>query len=191
MATHPTQRPRCPWCGEDPLYIAYHDKEWGVPLHDEHRLFEMLILEGAQAGLSWLTILKKREGYREAFSGFDPEKVARYDADVIEELVHDASIVRNRQKITAAVQNARAVLDLQKSVGSLEAYLWRWVDGQPIVNNFHSLDEVPAETPLSKQISKDLKKRGFSFVGPTIVYAFMQAVGIVDDHLVSCWKRAD
>ncbi|MGF1448437.1 MAG: DNA-3-methyladenine glycosylase I [Opitutales bacterium] len=182
-------RVRCPWCGDDPLYVAYHDEEWGVPVHDDHRLFEMLTLEGAQAGLSWLTILRKRDGYREAFSGFDPAKVAHYDDDVIEELVHDASIVRNRLKIAGTVQNARAFLKLQDREGSFDRYLWAFVDGQPIVNTWTSLDEVPAETPLSRRISIDLKRRGFTFVGPTILYAFMQAVGVVDDHLQSCWRR--
>jgi DNA-3-methyladenine glycosylase I len=175
---------RCAWVPEnDPLYVAYHDEEWGVPEHDERRLFELLTLEGAQAGLSWATILHKRAGYREVFCGFDAERVAHLDP---ERVVQDARIVRNRLKVESAIANARAVLEL----GSLDAYLWEFVGGTPIVNRPRTLAEVPAETPLSRALSKDLKKRGFRFVGPTICYAFMQATGLVDDHTVDCFRAA-
>jgi DNA-3-methyladenine glycosylase I len=173
---------RCAWVPEnDPLYVAYHDDEWGVPEHDERRLFELLTLEGAQAGLSWSTILHKREGYREVFRGFDPKRVARLDA---ERVLQDARIVRNRLKVESTIANARAVLEL----GSLDAYLWEFVGGEPIVNRPRTLAEVPAETPLSRALSNDLKKRGFRFVGPTVCYAFMQATGLVDDHTVDCFR---
>jgi DNA-3-methyladenine glycosylase I len=176
---------RCDWVPEgDPLYVAYHDEEWGVPSHDERHLFEMLILEGAQAGLSWSTILKKREGYRQAFAEFDPEQVARFDGKTLERLMADASIVRNRAKIEAAIANARATLE----VGSLEALLWSFVDGRPAQNSWKTLGEIPAETPESKAMSKELKRRGFRFVGPTICYAFMQACGLVNDHTVDCFR---
>jgi DNA-3-methyladenine glycosylase I len=176
---------RCDWVPEaDPLYVAYHDEEWGVPSHDERHLFEMLILEGAQAGLSWSTILKKREGYRRAFAGFDTEQVARFDDKAVERLMADAAIVRNRAKIEAAIGNARAALE----VGSLDELLWRFVDGRPLQNAWKSLSEIPAETAESKAMSKDLKRRGFRFVGPTICYAFMQAVGLVNDHTVNCFR---
>jgi DNA-3-methyladenine glycosylase I len=176
---------RCDWVPEaDPLYVAYHDEEWGVPSHDERHLFEMLILEGAQAGLSWSTILKKREGYRRAFAGFDPEQVARFDHKAVERLMADAAIVRNRAKIEAAIGNARAALE----VGSLDELLWSFVDGRPLQNAWKSLSEIPAETAESKAMSKDLKRRGFRFVGPTICYAFMQAVGLVNDHTVNCFR---
>jgi DNA-3-methyladenine glycosylase I len=180
---------RCGWAGSDPLYVKYHDEEWGVPVHDDRRLFEMLILEGAQAGLSWITILRKRPAYRRAFDRFDPKKVARYDARRRRALMDDAGIVRNRLKIEAAVTNARAFLDVQREFGSFDAYIWRFVGGRPIVNRPATLKEIPATTPESDAMSRDLKRRGFRFVGSTICYAFMQAVGMVDDHLVSCaWK---
>jgi DNA-3-methyladenine glycosylase I len=179
---------RCPWCGEEPLYVAYHDEEWGVPVHDDRHLFEMLILEGAQAGLSWSTILKKRESYREAFAGFDPEKVARFDAKRREKLMTNAGIVRNRAKIESAVANAKAFLALREEHGSFDAYLWRFVGGRPIQNRFESMKEIPPKTEISDALSKDLKKRGFGFVGSTICYAFMQAVGVVNDHLVACHR---
>ncbi len=181
---------RCPWCGDDPLYVAYHDEEWGVPCHDDRKLFEFLILEGAQAGLAWITILRKRENYRRAFANFDAETVARYgDADVAR-LLGDAGIVRNRLKIGAAIDNARAFLKVREEFGSFDAYLWRFVDGKPIVNEWQSLAEIPAETDISRAMSRDLRKRGFRFVGPTICYAHMQAVGMVDDHLMSCCARS-
>lgn len=182
---------RCPWCGDDPLYQAYHDTEWGVPVHDERTLFEFLMLEGAQAGLSWITILRKRENYRRAFHGFDPERVARYNRRSVERLMADAGIVRNRLKIEAAIGNARAFLEIQESQGSFDRYIWNFVDGRPIVNRFKGLSEVPATTPLAEQISKDLKQRGFRFVGPTIVYAHMQATGMVNDHLVTCPRHRE
>jgi DNA-3-methyladenine glycosylase I len=179
---------RCDWTTDDPLYIAYHDEEWGVPVHDDKKLFEFLILEGAQAGLSWLTLLKRREGYRKAFSNFDPEKVARFGEKKIEKLLQDKRIIRNRLKVTAAVKNARAFLKIQEKFGSFDAYSWRFVDGRQKVNAFRTPAEIPASTPSSKAFSKDLKQRGFSFVGPTIIYAHMQAVGMVNDHLVSCFR---
>jgi DNA-3-methyladenine glycosylase I len=182
---------RCPWCGDDPLYQHYHDTEWGVPVHDDGKLFEFLILEGAQAGLSWITVLKKRAAYREAFADFNPEIVARYGKKDIERLLANPGIVRNRLKIESSVGNARAFLDVQEQYGSFDHYIWNFVDGQPIVNRFRSLSEVTASTPLSETISKDLKKRGFKFVGPTIVYAHMQATGMVNDHLVDCFRWAE
>ncbi len=179
---------RCEWCGTDPLYVSYHDDEWGVPVHDDRRLFEFLILEGAQAGLSWLTILKKRSNYRKAFHDFDFERVAGYtDADVVR-LLADPGIVRNRLKIESAIRNARAVLEIRAEYGSLDAYLWRYVDGVPRRNAWRIVEEVPAKTELSDMISRDLKKRGFSFVGSTICYAFMQAVGMVNDHTTDCFR---
>jgi DNA-3-methyladenine glycosylase I len=182
---------RCAWCGTDPLYVAYHDREWGVPVHDDARLFEMLVLEGAQAGLSWLTILRKREGYRRAFMGFDIEAVARFgDADV-ERLMGDAAIVRNRLKITSVVRNARAALEIRERHGSLTTFLWRHVGGAPRQNAWPSLAEVPARTPESDAMARDLKRSGCSFVGSTICYAFMQAVGMVNDHTVDCFRHAE
>jgi DNA-3-methyladenine glycosylase I len=179
---------RCPWCGSDPLYMAYHDQEWGLPLHDEQRLFEMLTLEGAQAGLSWLTILRKREGYRRAFAGFDPQLVAGFgDADVAR-LLADSGIVRNRLKIASAVSNARAVLEVQACYGSLDAFLWGFVDGTPIRNSWRSMAEIPASTPLSDAMSRELKRHGFRFIGSTICYAHMQATGMVNDHLTGCFR---
>jgi DNA-3-methyladenine glycosylase I len=168
--------------------LAYHDEEWGVPSHDDRHLFEMLTLEGAQAGLSWSTILRKREGYRSAFAGFDPKVVAGFTATDVERLLADPGIVRNRLKVESTVNNAARVLEVQEDQGSLDAYLWAFVDGRPIVNRFRTLSELPAETGLSKAISKDLKRRGFRFVGPTVIYAFMQAVGMVDDHTVDCFR---
>lgn len=179
---------RCIWCGDDPLYRQYHDEEWGVPVHDDRRLFEFLVLEGAQAGLSWLTILRKREGYRNAFAGFDPERVARFGMQDIERLLKDASIVRNRLKIESAVANARAFLEVQGEFGSFDDYIWGFVDGEPIINRFRRDADIPASTPLSETISKDLKQRGFRFVGPTIVYAHMQATGMVNDHVIDCFR---
>ena len=177
---------RCPWCGTDPLYVAYHDTEWGVPMRDDARLFEMLLLEGAQAGLSWITILRKRENYRRAFAQFDAEKIARFDAKKRARLMLDEGIVRNRLKIESATSNARAFLRMQEQ-GSFSDWLWAFVDGEPIVNRPRTMAQVPARTELSDAISKELKKRGFRFVGSTIVYAFLQAVGVVDDHLAGCF----
>ena len=182
---------RCPWCGTDPLYVAYHDQEWGVPVHDDRKLFEMLILEGAQAGLSWITILKKREGYRAAFHGFDPMRVATMDDTDVDRLLQDPAIVRNRLKILSAIRNARVFLELQHRHGSFAAWLWAQVDGRPVVNRWTSLAECPASTPLSDAISKELKKAGMNFVGSTVIYAFLQAVGVVNDHLVGCYRHPD
>ncbi|MEX1264132.1 MAG: DNA-3-methyladenine glycosylase I [Actinomycetota bacterium] len=181
---------RCDWAPLDqPRYLAYHDEEWGVPVHDDIRLFEMLTLEGAQAGLSWATILNKREGYRRAFSGFDPAKMARFSPAKIERLLTDPGIVRNRLKVSSAVSNAHAVLDVQREIGSLDAYLWSFVGGTPIVNRWRSTSDLPAETDESRTMSKDLKRRGFRFVGPTVCYAFMQACGLVNDHEVRCSRH--
>jgi DNA-3-methyladenine glycosylase I len=182
---------RCAWAGEDPLYVAYHDREWGVPVHDDRLLFEFLILEGAQAGLAWITILRKREGYRKAFAGFDPARVARFDKRKVASLLKDPGIVRNRLKIEAAVSNAKAFLKVQEEFGSFDAYIWEFVGGAPIRNAFGALGEIPAETPESRAMSKDLKRRGFRFVGPTICYAFMQAVGMVNDHVVGCRRYSE
>lgn len=182
---------RCAWAGDDPLYIAYHDTEWGVPVFDDRVLFEFLVLEGAQAGLSWLTVLKKRENYRLAFSGFDPGKVARFDEENIQRLLTDPGIIRNRLKVVSAVNNARAFLKVQAEFGSFAKYCWGFVGGRPRVNRFKSLSEVPARSPESDAFSADLKRRGFKFVGSTIVYAYMQAVGMVNDHTVDCFMRRD
>jgi DNA-3-methyladenine glycosylase I len=184
----PPSPDRCSWCGADPLYCRYHDKEWGVPVHNDRRLFEMLILEGAQAGLSWITILRKRQAYRRAFDRFDPRKIARYDARKIRTLLADPGIVRNRLKIHGTVKNARAFLAVQKEFGSFDAYLWRFVGGQPRVNRPRGLKDIPARTPESDAMCADLKRRGFTFVGSTICYAFMQAVGMVDDHAATCFR---
>jgi DNA-3-methyladenine glycosylase I len=183
-------RARCPWAGSDPLYLAYHDEEWGVPAHDDRHLFEMLILEGAQAGLSWITILRKRERYRRAFDGFDAAKIARYGDRKIAALLADAGIVRNRLKIAAAIANARAYLETRAEFGSFDAYLWSRVGGRPRVNAWAAMREVPATTPEADALSRDLRARGFRFVGPTICYAFMQAVGMVNDHLTTCYRHA-
>ena len=182
---------RCEWAGSDPLYLAYHDFEWGVPVHDDRRLFEMLVLEGAQAGLSWLTILKRRENYERAFDGFDPRKVAAYSNADVQRLLQDAGIVRNRLKIESAILNARKALDVIKREGSFASFLWRYVDNVPRQNTWTSLSELPARTEQSDRMSKDLKKLGFKFVGSTICYAFMQAVGMVNDHVVGCFRYAE
>ena len=179
---------RCEWCGNDPLYVEYHDKEWGVPVHDERQLFEMLILEGAQAGLNWLTILRKRENYRKAFDHFNAKKIAQYDKAKVAKLLADAGIVRNRLKIAATIQNARAFLEVQKEFGSFDRYIWQFVGGKPKINHWKNLKELPPKTTESDAMSKELKKRGFSFVGSTICYAFMQAVGMVNDHVVTCFR---
>ena len=186
-----TDHPRCAWCGADPLYRAYHDEEWGVPLRDERALFEFLTLEGAQAGLSWFTILKKREGYRRAFDHFDIERIARYTEADVARLMADAGIVRNRLKIESTVVNARAALKLRDEFGGLDTYFWRFVDGRPIVNAWHDIGQVPARTALSDAMSKDMKQRGFKFVGSTILYAHMQATGMVNDHTVDCFRYAE
>ena len=180
---------RCPWCGEDPLYVAYHDEEWGVPSHNDRHLFEMLILEGAQAGLSWITILRKRPAYRRAFDRFDPKGIAEYKTPKLRELMNDAGIVRNKLKIESTVKNAKAFLAVQQEFGSFHAYIWQFVGGAPIVNRLKPGDRIPATTPESDAMSKALKKRGFTFVGSTICYAFMQATGMVNDHLVGCPAR--
>jgi DNA-3-methyladenine glycosylase I len=180
---------RCGWSTTDPLYIRYHDREWGVPVHDDRKLFEFLVLEGAQAGLSWLTILKRRPGYRKAFDGFDPRRVARYGPADVRRLLADRGIIRNRLKIESAITNAWAFLDVQEEFGSFDRYIWNFVGGKPIVNRFRSLRELPARTALSDRISAGLLDRGFSFVGPTIVYAHMQATGMVNDHLVGCFRH--
>jgi DNA-3-methyladenine glycosylase I len=182
---------RCEWCLKDELYLQYHDQEWGVPVHDEQKLFEFLILEGAQAGLSWLTVLRKREVYREAFDGFDPQKIARYNRDKIIELISNKEIIRNKMKIEAAVSNARAFLSIQEKLGSFDRYIWGFVDGQTLHNRFEKLKDIPAETEISRIISKDMKKRGFSFVGPTIIYSHMQATGMVNDHLIDCYRHCE
>ncbi len=179
---------RCPWAGDDPAYIAYHDTEWGVPCHDDRKLFEFLILEGAQAGLSWITVLKKRAHYVTVFDGFDPEKIVRYDAAKVEALLQDPGIIRNRLKVASAIQNAKAFLDVVESQGSFDAYIWSFVEGTPIINAWKSMNQVPAQTPVAQAMSKDMKKRGFNFVGPTICYAYMQAVGMVNDHLTNCFR---
>jgi DNA-3-methyladenine glycosylase I len=188
LIAHDDGLSRCGWCGTMPDYVAYHDTEWGVPEHDSRALFEKLLLDGFQAGLSWITILRKRDSYREAFDGFDAEKMARYSAEKKAELMLNPGIVRNRLKIDAAVTNAQAYLDMGGD-DAFSDYLWGYMDGRPLVNRFTHLDQVPAATPLAEAISKDLKKRGFRFVGPTIVYAFMQAVGMVNDHLVDCHRH--
>lgn len=182
---------RCEWCGNDPLYVDYHDNEWGLPIHDDQLLFEFLILEGAQAGLNWLTILKKRENYRKSFDAFDPQIVANYSQVDIDRLMADEGIVRNRLKIESAIKNAQGVLKIQKEFGSFDAYLWAYVDGTPIVNRWDSLEDIPVKTEISETMSKDLKKRGFNFVGPTICYAFMQAIGMVNDHTIDCFKNEE
>ncbi len=179
---------RCPWAIQDPLYKRYHDTEWGTPLHDDLKLFELLILEGAQAGLSWITILRKRVHYRKALDGFDPVKIAGYDSGKIEQLMGNSGIIRNRRKLEAAVQNARAFLRVQDRFGGLDAYVWRFVEGVPVVNSWTRLSEVPAQTPQSTAMSRAMKQDGFRFVGPTICYAFMQAAGLVNDHLTSCFR---
>ncbi|MGZ6213729.1 MAG: DNA-3-methyladenine glycosylase I [Candidatus Limnocylindria bacterium] len=184
-------RPRCPWGTGDPLNLAYHDREWGVPIHEDRRLFELLNLEGAQAGLAWITILRKREGYRRAFDGWDPKRIAAYGPQEEARLLADPGIVRNRAKVRAVIGNARAYLALTDAPGAFDRYVWSFVDGSPKVNRWTSLSGVPAETDESCALSRDLKKRGFSFVGPTIVNAFMQSAGLVNDHLVTCFRHAE
>jgi DNA-3-methyladenine glycosylase I len=182
---------RCAWCGDDPLYVDYHDKEWGVPVRDDQILFEFLILEGAQAGLSWITILRKREGYRQLFDNFDAQKIARYSDKKLDKLLLNPQIIRNRLKVYGARKNARAFLDVQQERGSFSEYIWDFVDNEPLQNRWSSIGEVPATSPISDRLSKDMKKRGFTFVGPTICYAFMQAVGMVNDHEVGCFRFAE
>lgn len=179
---------RCPWPGNDPLYVRYHDEEWGVPTHDDRELFELLVLEGAQAGLSWLTVLRKREAYREAYRGFDPATVADFDETDFVRLTGNPGIIRNRAKIRSSIKNARSFLAVQQEFGSFDRYQWDFVNNAPIINHFEHDSDVPATTPLAESISADLKKRGFGFVGPTIVYAHMQSAGLVNDHLVSCFR---
>ncbi|MGO9007867.1 MAG: DNA-3-methyladenine glycosylase I [Beijerinckiaceae bacterium] len=188
MTQGPDGKTRCHWPGQDPLYLAYHDDEWGVPEHDDRALFEKLILDGFQAGLSWITILRKREAFRQAFDGFEPAVIARYNAKKLAALMQNEGIIRNKAKIEGAVASARAYLALQEHDGFAE-YLWNFVDGAPVQNRFRDKGQIPAETPLSQNISKDLKQRGFKFCGPTIVYAFCQAVGMVNDHVVTCWRH--
>ena len=184
-------RIRCDWCGTDPLYVGYHDKEWGVPVRDDRKLFEFLLLEGAQAGLAWITILRKREGYRTLFDGFDPEKIARYEDRKLEELLQDARIVRNRLKVFSARTNARAFLAVREERGSFSDYIWDFVDGQPLQNHWRSMKDIPATSSVSDNISRDLKRRGFTFVGSTIVYAHMQATGMVNDHVTDCFRHRE
>lgn len=183
--------PRCAWMRDDPLMLAYHDEEWGVPEHDDRALYEKLVLDGAQAGLSWKTILHRRDGYRKAFRGFHPEKIARWGERQVARLLADEGIIRNRQKVRSAIGNARAVLAVRDEVGSFDRFLWDFVDGEPIVNRWKSPDRIPAQTPLSQTVSKELKRRGFSFVGPTIIYAYMQAIGMVNDHVTQCFRWAE
>jgi len=182
---------RCTWCGDDPLYVSYHDKEWGVPVRDDQTLFEFLILEGAQAGLSWITILRKRNGYREAFDEFNAEKVARYSDKKLDRLLLNSGIIRNRLKVYGARQNARAFLEVQQTVGSFSDYIWSFVEGRPIQNRWKSMRQVPATSRISDELSRDLKKRGFTFVGSTIMYAHMQATGMVNDHTTDCFRHRD
>ena len=183
---------RCGWAGtDDAMYLHYHDREWGVPVHDDRKLFELLILEGAQAGLNWRTILLKRDGYRRAFADFDPKKVAVFDRRKIESLLKDSGIIRNKRKVASAVTNARALLEVQKDFGSFDKYIWSFVGGKPIRNRWRSMAQIPAVTAEAKRMSADLLKRGFKFVGPTICYAFMQAVGMVNDHVVNCYRHSE
>lgn len=182
---------RCSWCGSDPLYVSYHDEEWGVPVRDDATLFEFLVLEGAQAGLSWITVLRKREGYRRLFDGFDAEKIARYTDSRLNQLLTDPAIIRNRLKVFGTRTNARAFLDVQASCGSFADYIWGFVDGEPLQNEWRTMDNVPATTELSDRISKDMKKRGFTFVGSTIIYAHMQATGMVNDHTTDCFRHRE
>lgn len=182
---------RCTWCGSDPAYVLYHDQEWGVPVYDDRHLFEMLILEGAQAGLSWLTILKKRVNYRQAFHQFDPDKISRYHDEDIHRLMLDAGIVRNRLKIEATIRNARGFLQILEECRSFSNYLWKYVEGTPVTNSWQRHSDIPANTPISDQMSKDLKRRGFNFVGTTICYAFMQSVGMVNDHTIDCFRYTE
>jgi DNA-3-methyladenine glycosylase I len=185
------EKKRCPWPATDPLYIDYHDREWGVPVHDERKHFEFLVLETMQAGLSWYIILNKRANFRKAFAGFDPDRVARYNERKIQSLLKNPGIIRNRLKIRAAVHNAKRFLEVRKEFGSFDAYLWSFVNGKPIKNKWRRLSQLPARTALSDRVSKDLKSRGFKFVGSTVVYAHLQAVGVVNDHLVDCFRHAE
>ena len=182
---------RCDWCLKDDLYVQYHDEEWGVPVHNDKKLFEFLILEGVQAGLSWLTVLRKRENYRKAYDNFEVEKVARYGQDKIEELLNNPGIIRNKLKILASINNAQRFIEVQKEFGSFDRYIWGFTDGKIIVNHWESLSQIPATSPISDEISRDLKKRGFKFVGSTIIYAHMQATGMVNDHLTSCFRHQE
>lgn len=186
-----SDRARCPWCESDPLYVAYHDTEWGVPVNSDRTHFEFLILEGAQAGLSWLTVLKRREGYQKAFSGFDPEAVARFSTQKQTTLLKNPEIIRNRLKVGSAVKNARAFLNIREEFGSFNEYVWRFVDGKPVQNHWKRMKDVPASTPRSDALSRDLKNRGMSFVGSTIIYAYMQACGLVNDHLTFCFRHQE
>jgi DNA-3-methyladenine glycosylase I len=186
-----TSLKRCPWSGTDPLYCEYHDREWGVPVHDDRKLFEFLILEGMQAGLSWITILRKRENFRRAFAGFDPEKIARFGKRDVTRLMADAGIIRNGQKVDAAITNAATFLRVREEFGTFDEYMWRFVDGKPRINRRRSIKDVPASTPQSDAMSRDLKERGFKFVGSTICYAHMQATGMVNDHLTSCFRHGE
>ena len=179
---------RCDWCLKNDLYVNYHDNEWGTPVHDDRKIFEFLLLEGVQAGLSWLTVLRKRNNYREAFDDYDPEIIAEYGEEKIAELMNNAGIIRNKLKINSAVKNAKAFLRIQEEFGSFDKYIWNFIDGKPMQNSYKSLKDIPAETEISRIISKDLKKRGFTFVGPTIVYSHMQATGMVNDHLIDCFR---
>lgn len=190
MSLRDMTKTRCPWCGNDPLYVAYHDQEWGVPSHDDAHLFEMLILEGQQAGLSWITILRKRENFRAALEGFDPERIARYTPARIENLMQNPGIIRNRLKLEAAVKNARAFVAAQDEFGGFAPYIWTFVQGKPIQHRIPDMGTLPVTTPEAETMSRALKQRGFTFVGPTICYAFMQAVGMVNDHLTSCFRHA-
>lgn len=185
------EKTRCPWPGKDLLYTDYHDREWGVPLRDDRKLFELLVLESAQAGLCWITILRRREGYRKAFEGFDPQKVARYGEGKIRELLENPGIIRNRKKVEAAVSNAKAFLKIQEAYGSFAAYLWAFVDGSPLQNRWEEMAQVPARTALSETISRDLKSKGFSFFGPVACYAYLQSAGLVNDHLVGCFRHRE
>ncbi len=182
---------RCEWAGEDPLYVAYHDTEWGAPVHNDRVLFEFLVLESAQAGLSWITILRKRGAYRDAYDNFDPEAVTEYDEAKILSLLANAGIVRNRQKISASVNNAKHFLEVQEEFGSFDSYIWNWVDGKPVVGMWREMKDLPTTTPLSDRVSADLKKRGFSFIGSTIIYSYLQAMGVINDHTVSCFRYRD
>ncbi|KOA20200.1 DNA-3-methyladenine glycosylase 1 [Clostridium homopropionicum DSM 5847] len=180
---------RCPWCGTDELYVKYHDEEWGVPVHDDKKHFEFLVLESAQAGLSWITVLRKRENYRKAYKNFDAAKIALYDENKINELMQNAGIIRNRRKIEASINNAKGFLNIQKEFGSFDKYIWGFVNNEPIVNHWHDISEVPATSEISDKVSKDLKSRGFKFLGSTIIYAHLQATGVINDHLISCFKH--
>jgi DNA-3-methyladenine glycosylase I len=182
---------RCSWCGSDPLYITYHDNEWGVPLHDDSLLFEFLILEGFQAGLSWLTILKKREAFQKAFNGFNAYEIIRFDQSKIEHLMQNSTIIRNRAKILATVQNARCFLEIKEQFGSFDRYIWQFVEGRPMVNSWKSEDQIPTKTVESEKMSRDMRSKGFKFVGPTICYAFMQATGLVNDHITTCFRYSE